>query len=398
MSLRCGCLVAALTCVGEAAAEELVLRSRGLEGSTLVVEVVARDLEQVGSFDIDVAFDPDALRAPQREDGGLIQGTMVADHTPEAGRYRLGVVAPAGVSGEGAIATLRFPLRGGGETELDLQARLTDLDGYPRDASARGLRVALANGAMVEHGSAPGEPGDDGLGQTKADVVEQGDAASDPLPPPEGELARMTPDTGAGEPAPDDASSTQVDRQRVRRIGDFLARKAGYSMYVRFVPEEKLAEEGTTVMRLRVQVLRHGQPRALEPEDVTIDGPGFEVVQAESTQDPLGLGIELAVAADDLPASVELTAFGLFETHEVPVYPRADIDFDGSGAITEADHRLLARSYGARRGLHGYEERFDIVRDDVLDERDLKAFRANTIEFERARRLELLSRESAEER
>jgi hypothetical protein len=87
----------------------------------------------------------------------------------------------------------------------------------------------------------------------------------------------------------------------------------------------------------------------------------------------------------------------LDESQLVPVYPQVDVDFDGSGDLTQRDYRVLVEAYGARKGMERYDERLDILPDGEIDDADLVAFRFNLVHAERARRLKLATPESSME-
>ncbi len=106
-----------------ARASELRLEAVTVESSAIVVDVLASDLHDAGSFDLIVRFDPERLAAPTRERGVLARHGMALDHTAEPGSYRLAVLVPSGVSGEGQLARLRFPVQAAsGSVDLELEA------------------------------------------------------------------------------------------------------------------------------------------------------------------------------------------------------------------------------------------------------------------------------------
>lgn len=366
-------------------ASEIRLETVRVDPSAIVVDLMASELRMVGSFDIVVRFDPAAVSAPVRENGALAAGGMVLDHAADPGTYRLAVLVPRGVTGDGTIARLRFPVRvERNAVDLALDARLTDLAGAPLAVGVRSARVEFP---LVDGGeAAPAEPladaGGDGSESLGAGPDEPGaDAARAADSQPE-------PATGEDEAAPFDRHGRPRDPER--RAEDLAARAAGYRLQLRFEPSEVLAGQGLTQIRAVVRAWRSTEALSLAPEDLRVSGERLRVDRIESA----GQGLEawLLVDRDALPAWLELDAFGLLERHRVPVHPRADVDFDGSGMADSRDYALLVERLGATRGSDRYDERFDVVRDGIIDEADVDAFRLNMIESERARRLEHLER------
>jgi hypothetical protein len=341
MALGILLLALATLMTGSASGEEVVLEPRGIEGSDLVVDVLARDLRRIGSFDVTVSFDPARLDAPRREDGSITAGTMAADNVPQPGRYRLAVIAPVGISGDGALATLRFPRRGGlGAIDLDLDVRLTDLNGSAIPVRVRGARVQV-----------------DGLEPTRRE-----------------DAAAPTEDVSSGDAEADDAPP-----------GESL------EMHVRFDPEERFAESAPTAIRAELRAFRHGTALPLAADDVSLTAIGATVRTVRPAEDFPGLEIEVDVDPDALPARLEVGLLGLYEDKLVlAVEPRVDVDYDGSGDLSARDGVIMTGRVGTQQGDARYEERFDIVRDGRIDAEDLAAFRFNLIETERARRLKAL--------
>jgi hypothetical protein len=170
---------------------------------------------------------------------------------------------------------------------------------------------------------------------------------------------------------------------------------AGYAMSVRFFPDEELAEHLSTPIAAHVNVSDRGGPMTLSPDDVTLRGEGVEILRVTPGEARTGLDIDLVVDREALPARLDVRAFGLYKKLVVPVYPRSNVDFDGSGRADLSDYALFSRSYGAVRGEQRYEERFDLMPDGKIDRDDAAAFQMNLVEVERARRLQAL--ESAPE-
>ncbi|MEB2344166.1 MAG: hypothetical protein OZ948_05450 [Deltaproteobacteria bacterium] len=366
-----------------ARASELRLEAVTVESSAIVVDVLASDLHDAGSFDLIVRFDPERLAAPTRERGVLARHGMALDHTAEPGSYRLAVLVPSGVSGEGQLARLRFPVQAAsGSVDLELEARVTDLTGTPIDVQTASARVAL--GADPEAAPEPTE------------VPAEDERAAAPREDPEGEKAPEADAeaSASGEGAPRfDADGRPLDPER--RAEDLAARAAGHRLQVQFEPRAVLADGPSPRIRLRVRAWRSIEALSLAPATLQVAGAGVRVEGIEP--DGNGLSVRLVVERRSLPASVELAAFGLLERHPLPVYPRVDVDLDGDGTQGARDRQALIERLGLRAGREGYDDTFDLVRNGVIDAIDLEAFRANLVESERVRRLEQL-RQSAQEK
>ena len=204
---------------------------------------------------------------------------------------------------------------------------------------------------------------------------------------------------GSDEPLSIDVLDPRWQEQEERKRGDRASRLAGYSMRLRFDPEERVVEDsGRTPIAARLMVFKAGAVVAIEPADIELEGSGVEVHRTRAADDGHSLELELMVDGEALPAWLEASAFGLYEEHLVPVYPRVDADLDGSGDLTRNDYARFAIHLGARKGRAGYEERLDILPDGRIDRHDLAAFRFNLLEVERARRLkEFESKHRSEE-
>lgn len=359
-----------------ARASELRLEAVTVESSAIVVDVLASDLRDAGSFDLIVRFDPARLAPPTRESGALARHGMALDHAAEPGSYRLAVLVPNGVSGEGRLARLRFPVQeGSGSVDLELEARVTDLTGTPIDVRAASARVSLA--ADPDPSKQTEAPAEDEQGKAAREDHE-GEA-----PPEEGASETDTAAPGDGPPR-FDADGRPLDPER--RAEDLAARAAGYRLQVQFEPATVLAEGPSAPIRIRIRAWRSIEALALAPGELRITGNGATIEGVEREGD--ALSVRARAERRSLPASVELAAFGLLQRHLLPVYPRATVDLDGDGTEGARDREALIERLGLRTGSEGYEASFDLVRDGVIDAIDLEAFRANLVESERARRLE----------
>lgn len=387
-------MACALGAAAPGAASELRLETVRVEPSAIVVDLMASQLRTVGSFDVVVRFDPAMVSAPVRENGALASGGMSLDHASDPGTYRLAILVPRGVTGDGALARLRFPIRAAqNSVDLTLDARLTDLAGAPLDVRVRSARVDLprpeaGEDAPAEQTADAGRDGPEPRDAEPNEASAEAAKSADPEPPP------------AASEAATEKDGVRFDRDGrpedpVRRAEDLAARAAGYRLQVRFDPPEALADGSSTPMRAVVRGWRSTEALSLSPEDVRLAGKALRVERIESGED--GLTAALRIDAEALPAWLELEAFGLLERHRVPLHPRADVDFDGSGSADSRDYTRLVERFGARRGSDRYDERFDLVRDGVIDEADVDAFRFNMIESERARRLERLERAARED-
>lgn len=450
----------AMLIAAASSAEQVRLVSRGTQGSELVVELVGSDLNAVGSMDLTVGFDPAKLGSPQFDQGPLTFGAMVVSNPKQPGRLRIGLIAPAGVSGEGNVATLRFPIRESGAMHLSLTGKLTDPEGSPLPSSLLGMQTHVAAEPvreLAEDGPRDVETPDAGVAEEVRSLGEQAAEAAggrwgetdvaiaavsseepvrsggpvalaevdaEAVAPPSGAEPRGAAATGAaatpsppppseppsppeqpvslsavGERAPVEAlgkqrpgAEWQVDLARPENElekADLQARLAGYNSVIRFEPRELIAEGPAVQLRARIQLFRHLQPLEIDPADLRLIGSGAEIVQLQRLDDR-SLVAELRVDGSALPAYLELRSFGLYQRSAVPVYPRVDVDLDGSGELTGRDLALMRRQLGALEGEARYSERVDIVRDGRIDDDDYSAFRFILIEEERARRLKLL--------
>lgn len=413
----------------DARGQEVRLEQAGVDGSNLVVKVMAADLDEVGSFDVTVRFDPHRLAPPSRSEGVLGENGMAADNGRLPGQYRLALIVPAGVSGGGEIATLRFPIQGEASgVELGLEARLTDLRGAGLPTKVEGLYIASL---APEYQDPELEAEQEAQAELETETPSELDSATD-----DGKLNGRETDEGVrDEPSDadlrnlagdsDDRAATQVatrqsetsdptasdesgrstlDAERpgskpmneAWKVEDRNARSEGYQLNYVFEPEGLFAATGTTPIGLTVRVFKLGFPQPLAERDVRLSGTGVTVRKVRiSSEGALGGGMlhaELGIDPGALPVRLEIHAFGLHEEHLVPVYPRVDADLDHSGRIDMYDYEIMSAAYGSRPGNLHWEERCDLVRDGIVDEADLWTFQFNMVENERARRLKRLER------
>ena len=389
-----------------ASAEQVRLEPRGVEGKDLVVGVVASDLHAVGSVDLTVHFDPEQVAAPNRQWGKLTSGAMVLDNTSAPGVYRLALIAPNGVSGEGDIALLRFPLRTpDAALRLGLDGKLTDLDGAPISVQLEDARVEPEVARPEPPPSAPA-----------AEASSASGAGSHPTDPPAAPDAAPAADRAASDAsiqtAPTNASSqpTPTKTEAVEPAGrtidgrspkdpelvreDRAARIEGYRMWVTFEPKARFAEAGPTPIEAQIRLFRREDVQPLQPGQIKLTGKAIEVKGMSVGPDGSTVNAELVIDPQSLPARLEVAMLGLHEIHLVPVHPRVDADLDGSGTLDLRDYNMLVPHLGTRRGEPLYEERFDLARDGVIDEADAAALWFNLIETERARRLARLQAEA----
>lgn len=391
-----GALGLATAWAAASAGEQLVLTPRGIEGSDLVVDVVASGLDGVGSFDLTVGFDASELGPPRLVRGPLTARGMVADNLVREGSYRIAVISPLGVSGDGDLVTLRFPVRGGaGSADLGLEARISDLNGVAIPSRALGASVRLGEVGDAEVSDSPEADEASRVEEAAPDLIESARRDTGP----EGEDAVRDLDMERRETLSTEVPDARWEQEEERRRIDRAARLAGYAMRVRFDPEERIVEKsGPTPVAARLTVSRHGESVAIEPADVSLEGSDVEVHRVRAADDGRGLELELRVDREALPAWLEASAFGLHEVHLVRVYPRIDVDLDGSGDLTRRDYAILASHFGARKGQPRFEERFDILPNGRIDRDDLAAFRFNLVETERAQRLkDLVSKNPSED-
>lgn len=438
-------------------AGELVLEPRGREGDELIVDLMARDTDRLGSADLTVRFDPVHLGAPRVERGELSILGMMVDHVPQPGRLRIAFISPTGVSGKGALATLRFRVREDSRpAQLGLTGGLTDVDGRSIGSELRGATVGLASqereaaAGAKEVGSREPErresrPGEvdassdlrrrrevvrrdpDPAETVRAQPAEEGPSGREEQESHGGtegfDRRRFDPSAKAGgegfeaegvvresvatreeagavrEALADDREAANAEEGRALREADLAARLRGYKVVVGFEPQRAIAESAETIAEVHISFFRHGSPLAVEPSQVDLRAKGAEVNGWREAAEGDELVAELRVEREALPARLDLRALGLWEQRWVPVYPSIDPDLDGSGSLSLRDLLLMRRRVGAERGSPRYEEKLDLVRDGKIDDEDYSAFEFILVDRERDRRLEGLRRtaESGEE-
>ncbi len=99
--------------------------------STLDIPVTVRGASNLGSLQLEVRFDPQALELKGVKAGPLARNALVDSKLSAPGRVQIGLVAASGISGDGGVVLLTFaPAGKAGPVSLtveQLQAADTDL-------------------------------------------------------------------------------------------------------------------------------------------------------------------------------------------------------------------------------------------------------------------------------
>lgn len=131
-------------------------------GAELAVSVVLVDPAGVGAFDLDIAFDPQAMHVVRAAFGPLLgstgrtAGALGPNVDNAAGRVALGGYshgAAAGPTESGELARVTFrALREGAATLSVERLVVATVDGTRMAAEARGLIVSVGKGGTVPEG------------------------------------------------------------------------------------------------------------------------------------------------------------------------------------------------------------------------------------------------------
>ncbi len=99
--------------------------------ATLDIPVTVRGASNLGSLQLELRFDPQALELKDVKAGPLARNALVDSKISAPGRVQIGLVAASGISGDGGVVLLTFaPVGKAGPVSLtveQLQAADTDL-------------------------------------------------------------------------------------------------------------------------------------------------------------------------------------------------------------------------------------------------------------------------------
>lgn len=117
--------IAAIPIVSAAAMSVGIGSMTGAQGSSLDVPLIVGNAKDLGSMDIVIYYDPAVLSVVSVEKGSLNQG-MISANTDTPGIISMGLLDPAGMNGDGAVAVIRFKAIGanGATTPLGISSVL----------------------------------------------------------------------------------------------------------------------------------------------------------------------------------------------------------------------------------------------------------------------------------
>jgi len=117
-------VVAILVPDARAASVTLVVPNcQAATGNEIKVPIQARRAEGIGSFQLEMVYDPALLEFQEVEEGPMLSGTMLASNVVEAGRVKVAVVGDPQkpLRGDGELVLVRFRVLGEGGKECPLR-------------------------------------------------------------------------------------------------------------------------------------------------------------------------------------------------------------------------------------------------------------------------------------
>lgn len=87
---------------------------------TATVELMATGADNVGSIEFVLVFDPEAVELTDVALAGLSESGLMETTTPGPGRLWAGIIAPDGITGDGALVSFTFDLKDGAEGDIGL--------------------------------------------------------------------------------------------------------------------------------------------------------------------------------------------------------------------------------------------------------------------------------------
>jgi hypothetical protein len=336
-------------------------------------------VEGAGAIEITLAYDAALLGNPQVIAGPLISGAMMAANSTIPGIVRVAIIHTTPISGSGNIATLTFERHNIDIGQINsLHARLTGANG-----------AALA---VVTHiSSVPQSPNDAVLTPlpfTPTSTTPQ----SNTLPMVQESFAELlgteakrvqdgmgldlhqNSSEASGQLATSAVRAALTQKSTLDRFKDFEGKPSVALLVSLFDESEKpLCRQTPTV------VLTDGQSAVtIHPASVSQGYSDLVVMGAKLIDSNPTLvytnrrAIKLLPEKDVHRASVSFTQGGANITCPLTVAPKANIDVDHSGSVTEADLRLFLKARGAKE-----VQLFDMNKDGKLDYLDDYIFTAN---------------------
>jgi hypothetical protein len=387
--ISCLAVLSAIICALPAFAASTFTLSPSGEG---VFTLQGIGVEGAGGIEVTIAYDAASLGNPRAELGGLVSGAMMAANPNVPGTLRMAIIRISPIQGSGVVAVISFDRKGGGAGKINsLSVRLSSVDGKPlpaivnftnppdaRESAADASRDAgtPATAPPTSAGSTPptsviitGRPAteaDDTVQPEHSDAADRADepvsadadqATSDETPA----LARRS-DRARGADEATERRNIFSPKSVLERFREYKGEptvKALISLFeqdsligFRQEPPVALSTRGSAVRAVFITT-----PGSKSPSDLAV--MGARLLSLKSDPDYTNTWIaELAPVAGGYSASLTVPQEKISIIYPLTVAPKADVDLDGSGSVTEADFALFLKKRGSAK-----EPLFDLNKD-----------------------------------
>mgnify|MGYP000014571594 CR=1 FL=1 len=124
-------MLAIPVCAGQIGSLVVEAPSLANQGEEVTVRIVANGMDNVGALQLELLFDDSILEPISVEQGEATSNTMFT-YNIENGKIILGFITLSGISGDGAIAKIKFKASGEGTSKLEISVvDATDTDNRP---------------------------------------------------------------------------------------------------------------------------------------------------------------------------------------------------------------------------------------------------------------------------
>lgn len=370
----------------------------------------AAALADVSAMELSIAYDRTALANPRVVQGPLLSGTMAAVNPNASGMIRIAAISSRPFLSGGVIATLTFEATGPGGSLSALSVRLSTLAGKSLPVSTRiintpaqtqtgstqpaALDAAGAAESRTNEQPAPTAPGRTTtfpliLGPNEQPVTGQTLTAdqgpSDRTSLKTGQTPTALPKDASRQSSPDRSAQEAASQLSVKKVyttesvldrfTNFTGKQTPKNLAALFEQEQAIGFRQEPPV-----VLTDGKQKAIlrfiaSPGRKNADIALLSASLLSLTSDPdftntWIAGVLPAIGA--VRAGISITQASFLMVVPLVVAPKADIDLDQSGSVTEEDFRLFLAEKGTSK-----KPRFDLNKDGKRDALDDYIFTAN---------------------
>lgn len=409
------CLFAFLLCYAPLVLAASTLTVSGVGEGVFLLQGIGVD--NVAALDITITYDTALLTNPRVVMGELVSGAMSAINPNVSGTIRMAIIRTNPIRGSGVIATLTFDRKGESPGRMNaLSARLTDINGAnlpvvvqvvnPKDTSGSSLNVAQNQGpsspetpiaSSVSPQSTPPQqlPGGivvmpqqtPGQAQAPSDAApreEQGERPAAATPPAESrkEPAAESPaapqfkERIAAAPKPKTEKMTYTQKSVLDRFYEYKGERSAKKFTALFEQDGMIGfrqdpaaalSDGTSLVHITFIA-----PAGIrKTPEVSLKGATLVSVKKDPNNTNTWV-VSVKPDAGEYAASLTIPQENVTMVYPVIVAPKADVDLNKSGTVTEEDFTLFLKERGTEK-----KPKFDLNKDGKRDAVDDYVFTAN---------------------